>query len=148
MKPFAQLKINRREEPRKSLAGSAVTQSRLSVAALVILSTIAFAHRVEAEEKFTRLSGAQIRVRIAGMVLTDDVHWRDLYERNGTVKSHSMGHQRMGKWRVENDELCVEFENEPADCYEVWLSGAKVELQRAGSSFPIDAVIRKSGDQK
>jgi hypothetical protein len=82
------------------------------------------------------------------MILTDDVHWRDVYERNGAVKSHSMGHQRTGKWRVENNELCVELEKEPVDCYEVWLAGAKVELRRPGSSFPIEAVLRNIADGK
>jgi len=147
MELFALLKIRRREKLRKPTSASAGTQSRL-VAALAILGAIACATEVGAGEKFARLSGVQIRAKIAGMVLTDDVHWRDVYERNGTVKSHSMGHERMGKWRVEDDELCVEFEKEPVDCHEIWLSGAKVELRRAGSSFPIDAVLRKPGDQK
>jgi hypothetical protein len=40
-----------------------------------------------AEEKFQKLSGGQIRAKLAGMELTDNVHWRDLYQRNGTVMS-------------------------------------------------------------
>ena len=86
-----------------------------------------------AEEKFQKLSAGQIRTKLGGMELTDNVHWRDLYQRNGTVMSTSMGRKRTGKWRVERDELCIEFENEPIPkCYDVWISGKQVELRREG----------------
>ena len=65
------------------------------------------------------------------MELTDGVHWRDRYERNGTVTSMSMGSKRSGKWRVEKDQFCIAFEKEPVPkCSEVWLSGKQVELRR------------------
>src|SRR5882757_1346029 len=63
----------------------------------------------KAEEKFRRLTGAQITARFTGMEMSDDVHWRDRYERNGTITSQSMGKNRSGKWRVERNELCVDF---------------------------------------
>jgi hypothetical protein len=65
---------------------------------------------------------------------TDNVHWRDVYQRNGTVMSTSMGRKRTGKWRVEQNQLCIEFEKEPVPkCYDVWVSGRDVELRREGS---------------
>ena len=36
-----------------------------------------------AEEKFRRLNGAQIQASFAGMELTDEIHWREVYERSG-----------------------------------------------------------------
>jgi len=52
-----------------------------------------------------------------------------------------MSHKRTGKWRIEEDQLCVEFEKEPlAHCYDVWGSGKKVKLQREGLS-PRDVVV-------
>ena len=87
-----------------------------------------------AQEKLQKLSAGQIRTKIAGMELTDEVHWRELYGRSGTVTSDSMGRKRPGKWRVEKEQLCIEFDKEPpAKCYEVWMSGKKVELRREGS---------------
>ena len=56
---------------------------------------------IEAAEKFQKLTGAQIQAKFAGMEMSDEVHWRDRYERNGTVTSQSMGKNRFGKWRVE-----------------------------------------------
>ena len=121
---------------------------RLPVATVVVLATVALRCSAGAEETSERLSGPQIRAKIAGMALTDEVHWRDVYERSGAVKSHSMGVQRTGKWRVEKDQLCVELEKEPADCYDVWLSGIKVELRREGSNFPVEGVLHRVIDGK
>ena len=44
-----------------------------------------------------KLTGGQIRAKLGGMELTDNVHWRDLYQRNGTVMSTSMGRKRAGE---------------------------------------------------
>jgi hypothetical protein len=101
-----------------------------------------------AEEKLQKLSAGQIRARIAGMELTDEVHWRELYGRSGTVTSTSMGRKRTGKWRVEKDQLCIEFEKEPpANCYEVWMAGKKVELRRQGL-LPLQGVVEQPTGRK
>lgn len=44
-----------------------------------------------AEENFQPVSGLQIRAKFSGMQLTDEVHWREVYERDGTLRSYSMG---------------------------------------------------------
>jgi hypothetical protein len=101
--------------------------------ALALLAAAAFGAGAAAEEKFQKLSGGQIRAKLAGMEVTDGVHWRDRYERNGTVSSMSMGSKRSGKWRVEKDQFCIAFEKEPAaKCYDVWLAGKQIELRREG----------------
>jgi hypothetical protein len=128
--------------------GGAVSPKRLPLATAVILAAVAFGCSAEAEEKFKQLSGAQIRAKIAGMVLTDEVHWRDVYEPSGVVKSHSMGVQKTGKWSIEENELCVEIGKEPPDCHEVWLSGVKVELRRPGLNFPVEGVLKQITDGK
>src|SRR2546422_9024427 len=97
-----------------------------------ILATIALGASAQGDEKFKELNGAQIRAKFAGMELTDEVHWSDLYEWNGTVLSSSMGRKRTGKWRVEKDQLCVEFEHEFEKSYEDRLLGKKVELLGEG----------------
>jgi len=97
-----------------------------------------------AEEKFQKLTGGQIRAKLAGMELTDNVHWRDFYQRNGTVMSTSMGRKRTGKWLVENDQLCIESEKEPIPtCYDVWLSVKQVELRREGL-LPLQGTLEPS----
>ena len=118
---------------------------RKIVLALLLASGVALIFSLrpsvaQAEEQFQRLTGAQIRASVAGMELSDDVHWRELYERSGKLTSSSMGRKRAGKWRIEKDQLCVELEKEPANCYEVWASGKKVKLQREGM-LPLEGVI-------
>ena len=64
------------------------------------------------------------------MQLTDEVHWRDVYDRDGTLRSYSMGTKKVGKWAVEKDELCL-YLNEPDDgCYEVVLSDDSIRIER------------------
>ena len=118
------------------------TERRLRVTAHACLAVATLG--AAAEEKFHKLTGGQIRTKLAGMELTDNVHWRDLYQRNGTVMSTSMGRKRTGKWQIENDQLCVEFEKEPIpDCYDVWLSGKQVELRREGV-LPLQGTLEPS----
>jgi len=109
------------------------TKRRLRVTALACLAVAALGAGATAEEKFQKLTGGQIRGKLGGMELTDNVHWRDLYQRNGTVMSTSMGRKRTGKWLIENNRLCIEFEKEPIPtCYDVWLAGKQVDLRREG----------------
>jgi len=114
---------------------------RLGVTGLAMLAVAMLGSTAIAAEKLQKLSGAQIRAKLAGMEFTDNVHWRDLYQRNGTVTSTSMGRKRTGKWRIDKDQLCIEFETEPVpQCYEVWLSGKEVELRREGL-LPLQGVL-------
>ena len=114
---------------------------QLGTATMAVVAVVALASGAAAEEKLQKLSAGQIRTKIAGMELTDEVHWREVYGRGGTVTSDSMGRKRTGKWRVEKDQLCVEFDKEPpAKCYEVWMSGKKVELRGEGL-LPLQGVV-------
>jgi hypothetical protein len=115
---------------------------KMCAATGAILCALALAGHAQAQEKLQKLSGGQIRAKIAGMELTDEVHWRETYERSGTVTSNSMGRKRNGKWRVEKDQLCIEFEKDPpAHCYEVWMSGKNVELRHEGL-MPLQGVLQ------
>jgi hypothetical protein len=120
------------------------TKRWLRVTALACLAVATLGPSAAAAEKFQKLTGGQIRAKLAGMELTDNVHWRDFYQRNGTVMSTSMGHKRTGKWLVENNQLCIEFEKEPIPtCYDVWLSGKQVELRQEGLS-PLQGTLEPS----
>ena len=85
-----------------------------------------------AAARFQRLTGAQIQARFSGMDLSDGVHWRDSYERGGTLKSHSMGKARSGTGKVDHNQLCIDLGRDSGGCYDVWLAGDKVEFRRDG----------------
>ena len=101
------------------------------VIATIVVCMLADVHSARSDA-FKRITGSQIQSRFAGMELSDDVHWRDSFGRDGTLTSQSMGKQRTGKWRVENNQLCIDLGRESSGCYEVWMAGANVEFRREG----------------
>ena len=87
------------------------------------LGSLSFQLSTIAAEKSRKLSGSQIRARFTNMQVTDEVHFRDVYDRDGTLRSYADGKRKVGKWAVEKDELCVYFKEPDDGCYEVSLSG-------------------------
>lgn len=107
--------------------------------ACVMLAAVA-----RAEDRFQKLGGSQIRARLAGMEMTDGVHWADVFTPNGTLTSYAMGRKSTGKWRVQKDELCLDRGKDDASCYQVWLAGKKVELRREGSKLPLEGMLQRA----
>src|SRR5262249_36729214 len=91
--------------------------------------TVAFQFDTVAAAKFKRIMANQIGATLTGMELSDRVHWRYIFNAHGALINYSTGHKRIGKWRVDGNELCLHLEGEPENCYEVWLSGTDVELR-------------------
>ena len=90
-----------------------------------------------AAETIRQLDGAQIRSKLSGMELSDGVHSRDVFGRDGVLTSHAMGKKTAGKWRVRGDELCLTRPKEDESCYVVWAAGTKLELRRKGTDLPL-----------
>jgi hypothetical protein len=99
------------------------------------LGSISFDISTVAAETLQRLSGSQIRAKFTAMQLTDEVHFRDVYDRDGTLRSYSMGTKKIGKWAIEKDELCLYFKEPDDGCYEVSLSGDRIEMKPSGVGF-------------
>jgi hypothetical protein len=119
------------------------------VSALLFAGATAFGLSAQAEEKFQKLTGSQIQAKLAGMQLTDEVHWDDFYQQNGVLITNEMGHKSTGKWRVQKDQLCLDRGRElGSGCYEVWLSGKNVQLKNNESSLPLEGVLEKPKDRR
>jgi hypothetical protein len=100
-----------------------------------------------AAENLQKLSGTQIRAKFARMQLTDEVHWRYVYDRDGRLRSYSMGTKKIGKWTVEKDELCL-YLNEPDDgCYEVSNSGQRIEMKPSGLGTTLEGILQVPADR-
>src|SRR5258707_13931547 len=116
---------------------SNATKNQLATATTALLGVFAFQPTAAAEQKFQKLTGAQIQAKFPGMELTDEAHWGEIFDRNGTLTITSMGHKSSGKWRIQKDQLCLDTGNEPGGgCYQVWVSGRNVELRNQTSSTP------------
>jgi len=75
------------------------------------------------------------------------VHFRDVYVRDGTLRSYSDGKGKVGKWSVRKDELCLYF-NEPDDgCYEVFRSGGRIEMKPSGLGLSIEGILQAPTDR-
>jgi len=113
------------------------------------IAVFALATAADGEQKFQKLTGAQIEAKFAGMELTDESHWGEVFGRNGTLAINSMGHKSVGKWRIQKDQLCLETGQEPGGgCYEVWIAGKNVELRNQASSLPLEGVLQKPTDRR
>jgi hypothetical protein len=99
-----------------------------------------------AAENLPKLSGAQIRTKFVGMQLTDEVHYRFVYERDGTLRSFAMGVKKRGKWVIDKDQLCLYLEEPDDGCYDVALSGKTFTLTPAGLGSPLDGIIEPISD--
>ncbi|WP_431014884.1 hypothetical protein [Bradyrhizobium pachyrhizi] len=88
-----------------------------------------------------KLLGAQIRTRFTGMQLTDEVHYRFVFERDGTLRSYSMGTKKVGKWSIEKDELCLWLGENDDGCYALTLRGERLELVPSGIGVAFDGIV-------
>jgi len=53
-----------------------------------------------------------------------------------------MGVKKIGKWRVEKDELCLDFAEIDDSCYRVTLSGDRIELMPTGLGGALDGILQ------
>ena len=67
------------------------------------LTALAMGASAVMADDFKRLKGSQIQAKFTGMEMTDEVHWSDVYGRNGTLTTYEMGDKRQGKWWVRNE---------------------------------------------
>ena len=124
-----------------------MTKKQMIAAVVAALGAVTLESNATAEPKFQKLTGVQIQAKFPGMELTDEAHWGEVFERNGTLTITSMGHKSAGKWRIQKDQLCLDTGKEPGGgCYDVWVSGKNVELRNEASTVPLEAVLKKPGD--
>ena len=100
-----------------------------------------------AAENAQKLSGAQIRAKFTEMQLTDEVHFRDVYDRDGTLRSYSDGKGKVGKWIFKKVELCIYFKEPDDGCYEVSLSGGRIEMKPSGLGLSIEGILQRPTDR-
>jgi hypothetical protein len=53
----------------------------------------------------------------------------------------------VGKWAIEKDELCLYFKEPDDGCYEVSLSGDRIEMKPTGLGLTIDGFLQTPTDR-
>ena len=132
----------------RSRAGAHRLVGNIGWAAIAAALLLSLGAACAAAEKSKRLSGSQIRAKFAGMQLTDEVHWRDVYERDGTLRSYSMGRKQVGKWRVEKDELCLDLPEPDGGCFEVASTATGFVLTARGGGQTLEGVLEPPYDHR
>jgi hypothetical protein len=61
------------------------TMKQVTAAMIATFGVLAFEANAAAEQKFQKLTGAQIQAKFPGMELTDEAHWGEIFKRNGTL---------------------------------------------------------------
>ena len=91
-----------------------------------------------------KLSAKEIRAQIIGNVLTDGIHWRRHFQRNGTLASFDMGKSNTGRWKIQGNQLCFAVQaGEDFDCYEILASGKEVHLHVEDTGYDLEGRIEK-----
>ncbi len=112
----------------------------LLAAVLAALSLSAAA----AQETSERLSGEQIRSRVIGRDITDEIHWWRYLRADGALVSIDLGREQVGRWRVEDDLLCMSEESAAeTECFQVWVRDDKVTLRLDDGRTELVGFIRK-----
>ncbi len=64
----------------------------LKIIAAAAVALIAIEVSAVSAENSKKLSRSDIRAKFSGMQLTDEVHFRDVYDRDGTLRSFGFDH--------------------------------------------------------
>ena len=111
-------------------------------ATLVVVSIVATL-RASAAEPYRKLTEAEIKAKLTGMEISEP-HFSEQYMRDGTVRIVTMGRRIIGKWKVKDDQLCIEAPKpDDSRCKEVWRSGDKYQLRVQGDPVPYDVIVQK-----
>ncbi len=106
--------------------------------ALVLALLALQAVPVTAGEAFRHLTASEIRARLVGKEVTDEVHWAYHFELGGRLHVVSLGRVRIARWRLDVDGLCLEA----GPCVQVWMAGNRVEFRRGDGTLPDEGVLQ------
>ena len=81
---------------------------------VAVALTIGISVPADAEENFELLKAKQIRARVVGKDISDDVHWSEYYRKDGALISMDMGTKQIGTWKIQGDKLCRSVSTNPS----------------------------------
>ncbi len=116
---------------------------KLGWALLIVLPIVGTPAGAQATDAFRQLKGREIIAKFKGQEFTDEVHFAEVFNRDGTLTMISMGTRTAGKWHVSGDELCLLHAEDKERCFSVWMSGRNVQLRQAGIDISEDGILQK-----
>lgn len=87
-------------------------------------------------------TGAEIHAAISGNTVQGNMDssgpYAEFYDAGGTIK----GKDYTGKWSVEGDTMCFEYEGSPKDCWNVEISGDQVRWIKGSASQGTGTILK------
>ncbi len=87
-------------------------------------------------------TGEEIRAAISGNTVQGNMDssgpYAEFYEAGGTIK----GKDYTGKWTVEGDAMCFEYQGAPKDCWTVDIKGDQVRWIKSGQSQGTGTIVK------
>ena len=112
----------------------------------MVTVSIAFvsASALHAEDDFKLLGSREIQTRVVGKDITDASHWSMYLRPDGALIGAESATRWTGTWKSEKNKLCMSNPNSKLlDCYDVWMSGEKINLRLNKGDDGFVAVIEK-----
>lgn len=86
-------------------------------------------------------SGAEIQAAVSGNTVQGNMDssgaYAEFYAADGTIK----GKDYTGRWSVEGDAMCFEYQGTPKDCWNVEISGDQVRWLKSGASLGTGTIL-------
>jgi hypothetical protein len=87
-------------------------------------------------------TGAEIRAAISGNTVQGNMDssgpYAEFYDAGGAIK----GKDYTGRWSVEGDAMCFEYQGTPKDCWDLEISGDQVRWIKDGASQGTGTIAR------
>jgi hypothetical protein len=102
---------------------------------------IVFLLAISAASPALAATGAEIRAAISGNTVQGNMDasgpYAEFYDAGGTIK----GKDYTGKWTIEGDAMCFEYEGSPKDCWTVDIKGDQVRWIKDGASQGTGTIV-------
>lgn len=115
---------------------------------VLVLQSLEVSGNAYADDKFRRLKATEIKAVIVGKTITDDYHWADVFNEDGTIGGHQLGEPQTGSWKLfKSGQICAvrATSHKPKDiepvCVEIWIRGNEVQY-RQGSIVLSEGILK------
>ena len=108
-------------------------RTRFALSLLLLISAAPPALAASGEEILAAISGNTVQGN-----MDSSGPYAEFYDASGAIK----GKDYTGKWTVEGDSMCFEYEGSPKDCWDVEISGDQVRWIKGGSSQGTGTILK------
>jgi|JI10StandDraft_1071094.scaffolds.fasta_scaffold07561_3 hypothetical protein len=137
-------------KPNSAAPMSPTPASRARSLACFVLAS-ACLQAVADDASFKELKSAQITAALSGKHVTDDHHWGHHYLPDGRVMLQESGREKLGKWSVQHDRLCLlkpQVSKTEPTCYAVQRGAGQLQYVDEARRVVYQGFVRGRADAR